>query len=58
MENVGIESMFPYAPLLYHKGAKQNTIRVTRGTNAKLPHHKGFTLVYPMEMKRHFYITS
>jgi hypothetical protein len=31
------------------KGAKQNTIGVTKETNVKLPHHKGFLLVYSMK---------
>jgi hypothetical protein len=26
-----------------------DTIGVTRGTNAKIPHHKNQVLVYPME---------
>jgi hypothetical protein len=33
LENVSIEFAFPYAPLPYHKGAKQDTIGVTKGTN-------------------------
>jgi hypothetical protein len=34
-----------------HEGRKQNTIRVTRGTSAKLPHCTSPTLAYPMENK-------
>jgi hypothetical protein len=30
-------------------GAKGNTIEVIRGSSAKLPHHRGLTLIYPME---------
>jgi hypothetical protein len=41
--------MFPYASLPCHKGAKQDTIGVIKGTNAKLPHHRGLLLVYQME---------
>jgi hypothetical protein len=28
---------------------KQDTTKVARGTNAKLPHHKGHVPTYPME---------
>jgi hypothetical protein len=35
--------------LPYHKGAKQNTIGVIRGVNAKLPHHRGLALAYLMK---------
>jgi hypothetical protein len=35
--------------LPHHEGAKQNNIKVIRGTNAKLPHHRGLALTYPME---------
>jgi hypothetical protein len=35
--------------LLHHEGAKQDAIGVIRGASAKLPHHKGLTLTYPME---------
>jgi hypothetical protein len=38
-------------PLPHHEGAKQNTIGVTRRVNAKLLHHRGFMLGYPMENK-------
>ncbi len=41
--------MFPYALSPCHEGAKQNTIGVVRGVNAKLPHCMGFALIYPME---------
>jgi hypothetical protein len=40
--------------LPYHEGLKQNTIGVIKGTNAKLPHHRGFALAYPMEDKTPF----
>jgi hypothetical protein len=33
----------------HYKGAKQNTIGVTKGTNIKLSHHRGLVLTYPME---------
>jgi hypothetical protein len=41
--------MFPYAPLPYNEGAKRNTIRVIKGANVRLSHHKGLVLIYPME---------
>ncbi len=41
--------MFPYASLFRHEGAKRDTIGVIRGANAKLPHHKGLVLTYPMK---------
>jgi hypothetical protein len=40
--------MFLYAPLPYHEGAKQDTIGVTRRASVRLPHHRGFALIYPM----------
>jgi hypothetical protein len=43
------KSMFPYALLPHHKGAKQNTIGVIRRVIAKLPHHRSFMPSYPME---------
>ncbi len=54
LKNVWIESTFPYALLLHHKGAKWNTIEVIRRISAKLPHHKGFALTFPMENKTQF----
>jgi hypothetical protein len=48
LENIWIEYVFPYGLLPHHKAAKQDTIRVTRWTNVKLPHHKGLVPVYPM----------
>jgi hypothetical protein len=33
---------------------KRDFIRVMKGTNAKLPHHRGLTLSYPMENKTPF----
>jgi hypothetical protein len=33
------------------KGTKQNTIRVTKRANVKLPYHKGFVLAYLVEKK-------
>jgi hypothetical protein len=41
--------MFLYAMLPCHEGAKQDTIGVTGGTNAKLPHYMNPMLTYPME---------
>jgi hypothetical protein len=41
--------VFPYALLPHHEGAKQNTIGVAKGTNAKLPHCTGHVLAYLME---------
>jgi hypothetical protein len=46
--------MFPYAMLPYHERAKWYTIGITRGTSAKLPHHWGHVLTYPMENKMPF----
>jgi hypothetical protein len=37
--------------LLLLEEAKQNTIEVTKETNAKLPHHKGHMLTYSLENK-------
>ncbi len=34
-----------------HEGGKQNTIGVIKGTNAKLPHHRGHVPTYPMRNK-------
>jgi len=41
--------MFPNGLLPSHKGAKQNIIGVTRGTNVNHPHHWGLVLTYPVE---------
>jgi hypothetical protein len=46
--------VFPYALLPRHEGAKQDTIGVIRGVNAKFPHHKGFALIYLMENETPF----
>ncbi len=43
--------MFPYTPFPCHKGAKQDFIKVLRGTNSTPPHHKGLTLAYLKENK-------
>jgi len=43
-----------HALLACHKGAKQDTIGVTRGADAELPHHKGLVPTYPMENKMSF----
>jgi hypothetical protein len=44
-----MESTFSYAPLPCHERAKRNSIGVIRKTSAKLPHHSGLALAYPME---------
>ncbi len=49
LESALVESTFPYALLPHHKGAKVRHIVVTRGTKAKLSHHKNHMLIYPME---------
>jgi len=49
LENVWIKSMFPYALLPRHEGAKQNTIGIIRGASAKLSHCTSLALAYPME---------
>jgi hypothetical protein len=49
-----VKSTFFYTILPHHKGVKQNTIGVIIITNVKLPHHKGFMPVYPMENKMSF----
>ncbi len=54
IENIWIRFMFPYAQLPFPKEAKQNTIEVTKETNAKLPHHKGHVLTHPLENKMPF----
>jgi hypothetical protein len=41
--------VFPYALLPHYDGAKRNTIRVTKGTNVKMLHHKGHVPAYRME---------
>jgi hypothetical protein len=46
--------MFPYAQLPFFRKAKQNTIEVTKEINAKLPHHRGHVLTYPLENKMPF----
>jgi hypothetical protein len=46
--------MFFYAMLPYHEKAKRDTIGITRETSAKLPHHLGHVLSYPMENKMPF----
>jgi hypothetical protein len=46
--------MIPYALLPCHKGAKQDTIGVTRGTNVKLSHHRGPMLTNLMENETPF----
>jgi hypothetical protein len=51
LKNIWIESAFPYALSPQHEKAKQNTIGVVRGVNAKLPHCTGHALVYSMENK-------
>jgi len=38
LQNALVKFVFPYALSPYHEGAKRNTIRVTRGASAKLPH--------------------
>jgi hypothetical protein len=43
--------MFLYAHLPFVEEAKQNTIEITKETNAKLPHHKGHVLTYSLENK-------
>jgi len=49
LENTLLKFMFPYALSPYHEGAKQNTIRVTKGASAKLPHCTILTLTYSMK---------
>jgi len=51
LENAWIEFTFPYALLSHHEGVKRTTIGVIRGVSAKLPHHRGIVLAYPMENK-------
>ncbi len=51
LENVWIRFMFLYAHLPFLEEAKQNTIEITKETNAKLPHHKGHVLTYSLENK-------
>jgi hypothetical protein len=41
LENIYVESSFPFAQWPPFEGAKQNTIGVIRKANAKLLHHKG-----------------
>ncbi len=49
LENVWVESMFPYALSPHHEEAKRDTIGVTGRASAKLPHYMSVVLVYPME---------
>jgi len=51
LKSIQVEPAFFYALLPCHKGAKRNTIRVTKETGAKLSHHKGPVPTYPMEKK-------
>jgi hypothetical protein len=41
----------PHYPATHHEGAKQNTIGVIKGINAKL---RGLALTYPMENETPF----
>jgi hypothetical protein len=54
IENIRIQFVFYYAHLPCFEKAKQDTIGVIRGVNAKLPHHKGFMLIYPVENEMSF----
>jgi hypothetical protein len=54
LKNIQVELTFLYALLPCHKGAKWNTIVVTKGASAKLPHHKGLVPTYPIENKTPF----
>jgi hypothetical protein len=45
LENALVKFVFPYTLSAYHEGAKQNTIRVTRGASAKLSHCTILTLI-------------
>jgi hypothetical protein len=54
LKNLWVKSTFPYVMLPHHERAKQDTIRVTRITNIRLPHHKGPMPTYPMKKKTSF----
>jgi len=54
IENIRIRFVFSYAHLPCFEKAKQDTIGVIRGTNAKLPHHRGLMLIYPVENEMPF----
>jgi hypothetical protein len=54
LENIYIESSFPYAQWPPLEVTKQNTIGVIRGANSKLLHHKGHVLTYQVEDKMSF----
>jgi hypothetical protein len=41
--------MFPYALSCFYEGANKDTIGVTRGISAKLPHCISLAVAYPME---------
>jgi hypothetical protein len=38
----------------HHEVTKRDTIGVIKRVNAKLPHHKGLALTYPMENETSF----
>jgi len=54
LQNVLVKFVFPYVVSPHHEKAKWNTIRVTRGASAKLPHYTSLALVYPMENEMSF----
>jgi len=51
LKNSQVEFAFLYALLPCYEGAKQDTIGVEIGANAKLPHCTNITLAYLMENK-------
>jgi hypothetical protein len=54
IESIRIISMFFYAHLPHFEKAKQATIGVIRGANAKLSHHRGLMLAYLVENEMPF----
>jgi hypothetical protein len=51
LKSVQVKPTFLYALLPCHEEVKRNTIGIIKGTNAKLPHHRGHVPTYPMENK-------
>jgi hypothetical protein len=53
-KNIWVEFVFPCAMSPHHKRAKRDTIKITRRTNVRLPHHKGPMPAYPMKKETSF----
>jgi hypothetical protein len=54
LESIKIGPTFASAQMPHHKGAKQNTIGVTKEISVKLPHYRGLVLTYRKENEMSF----